>query len=438
MDFNRKIIPFLSSWLKQPGRKPLLIRGARQVGKTKAVTLFCKKHGLNLIHLNLEKVEHKRLFQNDISLAEFEKIIDSIFKKSLNSSNTLLFIDEIQEVPYLLTLLRFFYEDKPNLPVIATGSLLEVRLKHESLSIPVGRVEFAYMYPLDFFEFLNAIGETKTLDLLKSFDFKTKLPLAIHERCLSLFYEYVLVGGMPEAVKLYAQDKSISLVNQIYSNLFTSFKDDVYKYTSLTQAKYVSFILEHAPEYAGQTITYEKFANSKYKHREMSGAFTLIEQAMLLTLIRSTKSINLPINASYKSAPKLLFLDTGLVNFLTGIQNEFINLKDLNSLYQGRIAEQIVGQQLLATQIYTPLNLFYWQGKKNTQAEVDFCLTYEGKLIGFEVKSATYGKMRSAHVFLKKTKSIGQIIRIYSGEFMKQKGFVSLPFYLLPKWQEVV
>lgn len=435
MDFRRKIEGYLVSWKNKKGRKPLIMRGARQVGKTATLTAFAK-HFPNFIYINLEKPEHARLFSHEVSLAEFEKIVNLSFGKSL-TDNTFLFIDEIQEIPSLLKLLRFFYEEKPRITVAAAGSLFEVRLNEIEQSLPVGRVEYCFMYPLDFLEFLEAFDEKNLADFIHNFHIQDKIPHAIHERLLSLFYDYTLIGGMPEAVKIYLETKDIKAVNEVYSNLFLSFRDDIYKYSNLTKAKYVTFVLEQAPLFAGTTITYENFASSAFKSREIAHSFDILQKAMLVYQVRGTKSSEFPLMAKRKKPPKVLFLDIGFVNYLMGVQSQYLSITDLTGLYRGRIAEQIVGQTLLSTYQHSLPNLYYWYAKSGSQAEIDFCLPYNGNIIGFEVKSGTAGKLRSAHSFLKRVKN-GIIIRAYTGEFKRQEKLTSLPFYLLPVWQKII
>lgn len=154
--FNRKIINYLVEWKGNADRKPLILRGARQVGKTSAVLSFAKRYFSDLIYLNLENIDHLKFFREDISLNDFENIIEIKFHKKIKPGNTLIFIDEIQNSPALIKLLRFFYEERPELHVISAGSLLEAKIEKEGFLFPVGRIEFAYMYPLDFFEFLEA------------------------------------------------------------------------------------------------------------------------------------------------------------------------------------------------------------------------------------------------------------------------------------------
>jgi len=443
--FKRKIIDHFKTWKDKKERKPLILRGARQVGKTSAILFFGKKYFPDTIHINLEKPEHFRLFRHQLSLNEFEKTINIHFGKKLTPGKTLLFIDEIQESPHLVNLLRFFWEERPNLHLMAAGSLFEVKLKEKGFSLPVGRVEFNWLYPLDFFEYLEAKGEKRMLQFLQNVDFKEKINEALHKKALSFFREYALIGGMPEAVKIFIETNDLNKVNSVYSNLLTSFKDDVYKYSSLAKTKYLTFTLEQSPLYAGLAITYEKFGGSNYKSREMAEAFEALSKAMILYQARASKSVKLPLIGQRKKPAKLIFLDVGLVNFQMGIQTEYTQLKELADFYQGRIAEQIVGQQLLASSITTPAQIYYWYKKTGSQAEVDFYLNCKGKPLGIEIKSGTKGRLKSAWEMFKTTNA-KTIIRIYSGNlkvekiYLKNKSctLLSLPFYLLPRWHESV
>lgn len=441
--FPRKVDDYLQSWKVKKERKPLILRGARQVGKTSAVLLFGKNNFEQVVHINLEKPEHARLFPGEVSLKEFETIVNVAFGQKLVPGKTLLFIDEIQENPFLLKLLRFFFEEIPQLHVIAAGSLLEIKLKETGLPVPVGRVEFAYLYPLDFFEYLQATGQESLLSFLNSISLGERIPTSLHEKGLAAFREYALVGGMPEAVKQYAASSDMEKVSSVYSNLMVSFQDDTYKYSAHADAKYLTFVLGQAPLFAGLPVTYEKFAGSNYRSREMAKAFAALAKAMLLFQVRATKSRTLPLLPAGKKPPKLLFLDVGLVNFQMGIQGEYLQLKDLAEFYQGRIAEQIVGQQLLSSFVNVPPQLFYWYKKTGSEAEVDFCLVHQGKLVGLEVKSGPAGRLKSMWEFVKETDN-DKAVRVYGGPAKVEERkiearpftFISVPFYLLPRWKE--
>jgi len=445
MFLNRKITKHLLLWKNKKNRKPLIIKGARQVGKTSIVLNFAKKEFNNTIYINLEKNEHLKFFKEPISLEEFEKIIKINFQQNIIPGKTLIFIDEIQESPSLIKLLRFFKEDWPNIHVIATGSLLEVMLKKRGLSISVGRAEYLYLYPLDFFEYLDAKKEKELLKFLKNIQLGEKIPLAIHEKAMDIFHEYAMIGGMPEIVKLFLEGATAKELESIYSSLFTGYKEDVYKYSSVASAKYLKYAIENAPYFAGNTISYKKFGQLDIRGREIKIAFSLLKDAMMLFPIPATQSIEIPLIAKEKKSKKIIFLDIGLINYQMGIQTEYLNIKNLNSFYKGRIAEQIVGQNILSQFTHSPAKLFYWgKDKEESKAEIDFCLIKNHIIIGIEVKSGKTGKLRSLHQFAKEVKN-KQIIRIYGGEFKKEKikiknkknELISLPFYLISRISEI-
>lgn len=443
--FHRKIINYLVKWKDKRERKPLVIRGARQVGKTSAVLMFAKKYFKNVVNLNMEKPDHLNLFKEEVSLDDFEKIIQIKFNQKIIPGKTLVFIDEIQNSPSLIKLLRFFYEDKPDIHVISAGSLLQAKIERDGLSMPVGRIEYAYLYPLDFFEYLEAKGEMELLNFLKNASLEENISEGIHQYSLKLFYEYTMVGGMPEIVKMFLEKKSIEEIKNIYSSLFTSYSEDVYKYSSFANSKYLAYVIETAPLFAGTNIKYERFGSSDYRSREMSRAFYTLEKVMILHQVQATKSVNLPLIGQGKKSKKLLYLDVGLVNYQMGIHEEFLNLKDLNDFYRGRIAEQVVGQNILAQFIDSPPKVFYWAREKpKGSAEIDFCLTKRGNILGVEVKSGKSGKLKSLISFGDLVKN-SILIRIYSGELKKEniqysgKNFTlfSLPFYLVPRILEI-
>jgi len=443
--FPRKIIDYLIEWKDKKGRKPLVLRGARQVGKTSAVLMFGNKYFKNLIHLNLENIDHLRLFREEISLDDFEKIIQIKFHQKIAPGETLVFIDEIQNSLSLMKLLRFFYEEKPNLHVIAAGSLFQAKIEREGFALPVGRIEYAYVYPLDFFEYLEAQKETELLTFLKSISLEEKIPEAIHHEGLRHFYEYTMIGGMPEVVKVYIENQSIDSLKSVYSSLFTSYWEDVYKYSSLANAKYLSYVIEHAPLFAGMTVTYEKFGGSNFRSREMSTAFDILEKVMLVCQVQATKSEEIPLIGQRKRPKKLLFLDVGLVNHRMGVQEEFINLKDLEGFYRGRIAEQVVGQNILAQFTnHIPVLLYWAKGKQEGTAEVDFCFQVSGRILGIEVKSGRAGRLRSLYSFADRVKN-HRLVRIYSGQLKTEKvkicgkiyKLTSVPFYLVPRILDV-
>lgn len=443
--FNRKIVSFLKEWSVKPGRKPLVLRGARQVGKTSAALLFAKDRFRNTVHINLDKSDHLKLFREDLSIEDFEKIIQIKFHQRLIDGQTLVFIDEIQNAPSLIKLLRFFYEERPHLHVIAAGSLLEAFIEKLGFSLPVGRVEYAYLYPLDFFEYLEAKHEDDLLALLQSVSWNDRIPDGVHQQALAHFHQYVMIGGMPEIVRSFLEEKDMTRVRSISSGLATAYAEDLYKYATQAEVKYLSFVLENAALFAGTTVTYEKFAGSSFRSREMSRAFSVLEKVMMLYQVPATKSGRLPLVGQGKRPKKLIFLDVGLVNYQMGIHDQYLHIKGLNDFYRGRIAEQIVGQNILAQFIDAKAYLYYWSKDKSLgNAEIDFCLVHQGKILGIEVKSGCSQKAKSFFSFSREVKD-GICVRFYSGPLSQETKTLgkksimlkSVPFYLLPRVMDI-
>jgi len=420
-------------------RKPLVLRGARQVGKTSAVKLFAEQNFKDFIYINMERGEDREIFSKVSSISDFEKTVELVLKKKIVAGDTLLFIDEIQNAPNLIELLRFFYEERSDWHVVAAGSLLEVMLEKLGLTMPVGRIEYVYMHPLTFFEFLEVTGEEALVDFLRKLKLDEMIPESVHLRAMKLFYDYTLIGGMPEAVAMFANKNSQEEINSLYSSLLTAYTEDIYKYASSADVKYVQYVIERAPYFAGERVIYEKFGTSQYRSREMSRAFDVLEKAMIVNRVAATNSIELPIMTQGKRAKKILFLDSGFVNYKNNIQTEFLGLHDLSSLYRGRIAEQIVGQNLLAMNIHSEQSLSYWaKDRQDGSAEVDFCFAAKGKIVGVEVKSGHSARLKSLFSFSENIKN-NKSIRIYDGPVNQEQivyagkkyNILSLPFYLV-------
>lgn len=446
--YHQKLNEHLVAWKNRPGRKPLVIRGARQVGKTYAVKCFAKEHFEDLIYINLERSEDWEAFHDVHSMRDFERTAHVLLGRRPIPGKTLVFFDEIQHAPKLIELLRFFHEDRSDLHVIAAGSLLEAMFAREGLEMPVGRVEYAWVYPLTFFEFLHAMQEYDLLAHLKTVTLDEGVPTGVHRKALDLFHSYALVGGMPEVVERYAEKRPYDEIRSLYASLLTGYAEDIYKYARTAEVKYVRHILEHAPYAAGERVTYEKFGNSSYRSREMGEAFDLLGRTMLVHQIPATKSRELPLIGRKKAAKKLLFLDVGLVNHKNDLEEAFVRFDDVSDIIRGRIAKQVVGQNLLAADMQADKPLFYWaKDTSEGSAEVDFCLTHNGRIVGIEVKSGHAGHLKSL-ASLKDAAPDTALVRIstrplaresvasLSGEGSYQ--VCSVPFYLMNRWHEFV
>lgn len=394
--FQREAISALHDWKEKSNRKPLIIRGARQVGKTTLVNEFAKEFDTYL-HLNLEKAAAKELFEKNDAVEDVLTAIYLFLNKPKTKGSVLLFIDEIQNSTRAVSLLRYFYEELPHIYVIGAGSLLESLIDRQ-IHFPVGRVEYLALRPCTFCEFLGALGEEEIQKKIETIS----LPSSIHERVMKLFNEYVLVGGMPEAVAYYAQTKDLVSLNGIYETLLTGYRDDTEKYARNRNSEYViRHILTYGWHVAGQRIKYERFGNSNYKSREVSEAMHTLEKAMLLELSYPTTGASAPIQPDLKKSPKLLWLDTGLVNYVAGLQKELFGIKDISGLWKGKIAEHVVGQELLSLSTkVTAKRLFWVREAKNSQAEIDFVIQMEDRLFPIEVKSGNCNTLKSLHLFM--------------------------------------
>lgn len=434
--FKRLIVQQLEKWVVKPDRKPLIIRGARQVGKTTAVNQFATTFD-QYIYLNLELQNDREPFENFTTLDNLVQTLFFLKNQVLEKKNkTLLFIDEIQEVPEALNILRYFYESEPGISIIAAGSMLET-LFDKNIHFPVGRVEYKVMRPVSFPEFLAAMGETAALDQLQ------KIPLAnfAHGKLLQLFHTYALIGGMPEIVQHYVQYKDLTALAPIYDSLISSYLDDVEKYAgNPSQVLHIRHAIRSSFLLAGKRIKFEGFGNSNYRSREMGEALRTLEKALLLQLVYPTTGAALPLLPDIKKSPKLQVLDTGMLNYFAGIQKEIISSTDLNNIYQGTMVEHLVGQEMLAFQYLSLSSLHFWvREKKDSSAEVDFLFLFDGKLIPVEVKSGAEGRLKSLHIFMDMAPHT-MAVRFYAGELAittstsvngKKYKLLNLPYYLV-------
>ena len=440
--FQRNAIRQLEEWAQRKTRKPLVLRGARQVGKTTLVNAFAKTFDTYL-YLNLERSGAASLFEISQETDSLLTAIHLHCNKSRTKGRTLLFIDEIQVSPRAVAQLRYFYEDTPELYVIAAGSLLE-SLIESHISFPVGRVEYMAIRPCCFNEFVGAMGETEIEKALNSLS----IPEVIHTKVMDLFNTYTLIGGMPEVVNHYAEHRDLVSVNEVYESLLTGYKDDVEKYArNNTMTQVMRYVLQKGWSYAAQRISLGSFAGSAYKSREMGEAFRTLEKAMLLELSYPSTNFTIPINTEATRSPKLLWIDTGLVNYAAQIQKEVFGAKDILDAWRGNVAEQIVAQELLASDHRVSCKRNFWvRDKKGSDAEVDFIIQHDNKVIPIEVKSGHNARMRSLHLFIDGTNH-NVAVRVWSNPFSidrvttpEGKEFIlyNIPFYYVRQLNQII
>ncbi len=440
MIFQRTIIQDLRKWAGKSNRKPLILRGARQVGKTTVVEQFAQEFD-KFIKLNLEDEKQLQYFDPVLNIRE---IVDTLYvSHNITSVNSkiLIFIDEIQNSPQAVKMLRYFHEEMPHLYVIAAGSLLETVIG-KNISFPVGRVEYLRMYPCTFDEFLLAIGELSAREALQRIPF----PDNLHQVLLDKFKLYSIVGGMPEVVQNFSIEKQVHSLNSLYEGLIVSFMDDVEKYArNDTLTKVIRHTIKHSLLLAGSRIKFQGFGGSDYKNREMAEAFQMLQKAFILQLVYPITNTTIPQKENIRRSPKIQMMDTGLVIFYSGAQQDMLLAKSIDDVFQGRMSEHISAQELKALSNSPLSELHFWTRERaDADAEVDFVFQHEGKIFPVEVKSGATGKLRSLFQFIDSSPH-PFAVRVYSGKLHLEKGktrlgnpytLLNLPFYLVHKLPE--
>ncbi len=408
----------LIEWKNRKSRKPLILRGLRQVGKTYSVIDFGKKYFSGKVHtVDLEKrPDLHPIFEKNLKMKRIIAELELVLDTSISPGNDLLFFDEIQNCPRALLALRYFYEDMPELHVIAAGSLLEFSLK--DISFPVGRVQFMEMYPMSFEEFLLAAGKERLAELLRSRE--KNISSTLHSLLIEEVRKYFFVGGMPECVKTYVEEDKFQPVFDIQRNLIESFREDFSKYAPLADKRCLNGVLTNSARSVGKQIIYARLMEG-FSNPTIKNAFDLLVKARLLYRVSSASPAGIPLGASASRRKfKALFADIGLMQNLCGIRaGEELFKSDLLAIYNGALAEQFVGQELLA---HGYNQLFYWAREaKSSTAEVDYLIENNGKIIPIEVKSGTAGRLKSLHLLLK------TFPQIDSGYVCSSAPFAELP-----------
>lgn len=444
--YARELINQLREWRDKPRRKPLVLRGARQVGKTTLIEEFGKEFD-SFVALNLEKTDAEifRRFKKVEDVWQYVCLKHHIVQDK--SSKTLLFIDEIQEEPSAVAMLRYFYEDLPWVYVIAAGSRLQ-SLTKKHISFPVGRVDYLTLRPFSFVEYIEAKEGVSWANMLR----ETAVPEVMHEEMISAFNTYSLIGGMPEAVSEYLHSHDIEKLSSIFNSLLKGYNEDAEKFAkNAEQVKLLRHILSTSWLSAAETITFGCFGNSNYTSTQIHDGMDLLERAYLMSLDYPVTSTSAPAIPSKRRAPKLMMVDTGLTNFFAGVQLEYLQNKELLDTWRGRAAEHIVAQELrpVLDRQYCDNQYFWVRDKKGATAEVDFVWIDGTDIIPIEVKAGTNSHLRSLHVFVNNNDHPTTAIRIWSGPFSVQdiatpspdnKPFrlINVPFYYVGQLDKIV
>jgi predicted AAA+ superfamily ATPase len=432
---NRNLQTKLNDWKESATSLPLILRGARQVGKTTLINEFGKSFD-QYLYFNLEKNDDALLFGNISNIGRLVQLLFIARGFEIRpKSSALIFIDEVQEKPEIIEALRYFKEDFPFLHIIVTGSLLEFGLSKIS-KMPVGRVEFMELHPFNFKEYLLGIGQQSIIDVLTVPPIENDLlPILFNH-----FHDFALIGGMPGITAAYIMEKDITRLSSLYAAIIESYKEDVEKYaSSATIRKVIRHILDTAPYEIDNRVNLNKFGASDFKTREVKEAMGSLSKARLLELIYPTTQTVPPIVSDLKKRPRLHFLDIGLVNYQLGLHQELLTLQDLHQSSKGKLVQQIVNQEIKSMD-YLPggKRAFWVREDRGTSSEVDIVYPFRNMLIPVEVKSGASGKLRSLHEFMDRCPH-QYAIRIYGGrlgvdELTTTKGktykLLNLPYFL--------
>ncbi len=429
---KRDILAALRQWKEDSGRRPLLLRGARQTGKTFVLNQFGDSDFQSRVTINFERnPELKEVFSSNAPREIIEKI--ALYTgKAVRPGQTLLFLDEIQECPPAIMALRYFHEEMPELHVVGAGSLLEFALNDANFRMPVGRVQFLYLRPLSFGEFLDALGHQALRRHVADPAKLPSLPETLHEKLLELLRKYLMLGGMPAVVRRYAEEGDLLKCQRMQHALIESFLGDFGKYARESRHKYLRKVFNATPAQVGGKFVYAQ-VDREIKSRDLKEAVGLLEQAGIVSKVRLTSGAGLPLEAGASDDYyKLIFLDVGLLHALSGIHSETARESDFTAIYKGAVAEQFVGQEILAHAWPTQRqHLFYWaRTEKGSSAEVDYLVEKDGRVVPVEVKSGPRGKLKSLSMFLQKHQS-PLALKVSQAPFEEHPPLTSLPLYAL-------
>jgi len=417
----------LNNWKNSPRRKPLIIRGARQVGKTWLVEQFASEQFSSFVKIDLEKRRDLHIYfdgsldpQNVLQHLELET--DRIIP-----GKTLLFLDEIQACPRAIMALRYFYEQKPELHVIGAGSLLEFAFGE--IPIPVGRVQYLHMYPMTFYEYLIALGKEAMAEYTRV-EFPSEVDNLIQNKILSALRSYFFIGGMPECVKVYRDSGSMVETFHVQSEVIDTYRDDFSKYTPQVDKRCLDAVFLNTARQVSEQIKYTRL-NEGHTGPTNRKAFDLLAKARVIQKIPSCDPSGLPLGATANQKKfKAAMLDIGLLQRLCQVPVELeLKHENLLAMYRGRLAEQFVAQEL---QAWHSSELFYWsRDARGSSSEVDFLVVRKGEIYPVEVKSGKSGSLRSLHLMLEKYPNCPRGLVLYSGTYNEIAGqkLTFLPLY---------
>lgn len=406
MYLNRKIDHFLMEWKAETDRKPLLLRGARQVGKTSAIKNFSSNFKYFLSVNFDERRDYVKVFESTNGIEDVCEQLSLITGTPIIAGETLVFFDEIQVSVQALQMLRYFYEKMPELHVIAAGSLLEFALE-EIPAFGAGRVRSVFMYPFSFEEFLVAIGESALIPKMLQADYQHPLQIVIHQKLSGLYKKFLLIGGMPEAVRVYVKGDSILNIQRVLNDLIIALEADFAKYKKRFPGGRLTEVFRAIAYQTGQKFTYS-YDKGSLSNVQIKEAIRLLSMAGIVYPVIHTAANGIPLGAEINPKKiKYLLYDTGIFQRLLGLElGDMMIQDDFTAINKGNIVELSVGLELIKnTDPFEPAHLYYWHREaQNSQAEVDYVIQSGNEVYPIEVKSGTKGSMQSMYLFMKEKK----------------------------------
>jgi len=430
---KRIINSFLLEWKNRSNRKPLLLRGARQVGKTYSMRKLGQTFK-TFVEINLEANEAARnIIKKDMDPVRIVRELSELLQVEIIPGSTLLFFDEIQIEPQAITALRYFFEKMPDLHVTAAGSLLDFAI--EQVGIPVGRVSSLYMYPLSFLEFLAALGHTEWVKLIIGHNPQTTLNEQVHKKLIGLIGEYIAIGGMPEAINEWIATKTSRASKIVHSDLLFNYQQDFGKYAKRHQIKYLNLLFEKATAQIGSKFMFTRVG--EYQKRELEPTLNLLEKAGLIHKIICSSGQGIPLGAQAKPNDfKIIFLDVGLTQALLKLDIvPWLLNPETKLINSGPIVEAFIGQELLAySDPISRESLFYWRKQKHSsQAEVDYLTQIRQTVVPIEVKAGGSKRIKSMKIFIESHPNSAYGLRFSSDNYEKAQTIISYPLYATAK-----
>ncbi len=430
MYLKRQVDSQLIEWKNSERKKPLLLRGARQIGKTATIRNLAKQFD-NFVEVNFEENKNVHsIFEGNLSPVGICENLSVVFQTKIKSGSTLLFFDEIQTCIPAIQSLRFFYEKMPNLHLVAAGSLLEFALA-EIPSFGVGRIRSIFMYPLSFNEFLQANKEDALLEAKQKANSLNPLNNALHSKLLQHLRKFIVLGGMPEVIANYIQTGDFNMSLQIIDDLIFSLDDDFAKYKKRASVSLIRNVFNSVVFQGGNKFIYSKVAQN-ISQKQVKQSLELLIRAGIIAPVTHSSGNGLPLGAEVNTKKqKMLLFDTGIFLRILGLDvSEILIAKDFGMINKGAVAELFVGLELLKYEsCYKRTDLYYWHREaKNSNAEVDYLFAKNSEIYPLEVKAGTKGSMQSMNLYLKeKHRKIG--IRISAENFSEYKNIQVFPLY---------